>query len=123
MSQQQEPQRDGGPVLAGFIERRTKGVAGPPALLLRVWCGWCCTWHTHGLANAEPGDYTHRVGHCYAPDSEYNASGYWIFVTKTRFSRARTLVRKATTNQRYAIQDGRISTAVQRLRDQPLPIG
>ncbi|CAL9621315.1 hypothetical protein SUDANB6_05869 [Streptomyces sp. enrichment culture] len=32
-------------------------------------------------------------------------------------------IRDATTAQRFAIQDGRISEAVQRLRDQPLPIG
>jgi hypothetical protein len=123
MSQQQEPQRDGGPVLAGFIERRTKGVAGPPAMLLRVWCRWCCTWHTHGLADGKPGDHTDRSAHCTAPDSGYRKTGYTIRITDVPFSTARKTVRQATLAQRAAIGSGRISDAVQRLRDQPQPVG
>lgn len=115
--------KDGVPVLAGFIERRTKGVAGPPAMLLRVWCRWCCRWHEHGLADSGPGDYTHRTAHCYAPDSQYGDTGYWILVTDTPFSTPRKAIREASLAQRAAISGGRISEAVQRLRDQPRPIG
>ncbi|MER7720846.1 hypothetical protein ABTX99_28535 [Streptomyces flaveolus] len=119
----QSPPNDGTPVVAGFIEECAHGVAGPPVMLLKVWCRWCCRWHEHGLADANPGDYVHRVAHCYAPDSEYDQAGYWILVTNTPYSTPRKTMRQASTSQRYAIQDGRISDAVQRLRDQPLPIG
>lgn len=109
--------KDGIPVVAGFIETHDQGHS------LRVWCRWCCTWHDHGLADANPGDYTHRVGHCYAPDSTYNRAGYWILVTDTPYSIPRKTMRQASTSQRAAIMDGRISAAVQRLRGQQLPIG
>lgn len=111
------------PVLPGFIERRTAGVAGPPAMLLRVWCRWCCRFHEHGLAGHKVGDTTHRIAHCYAPDSEYEDRGYNIRVTDVAFSTARKSVRSATTAQRAAISSGRISEAVQRLRDQTGPVG
>lgn len=116
-----EPQHDGQPLLDGFIERRTKGVAGPPAMLLRVWCRWCCRWHTHGLADGKPGQITHRSAHCTARDGSY--SSYYIRITSTPFGRARKTIRQASTAQRAAIGRGRISVAVQRLRDQPLPVG
>lgn len=113
--------RDNTPVLPGFIERRTKGVAGPPAMLLHVWCRWCCRFHEHGLADLQAGDTTHRVAHCYAPDSEYDDSGYSIHVTDIPYSTARRRVRSATAAQRAAIRAGRISEAVQQLRDQEPP--
>lgn len=109
--------KDGIPVVTGFIEEHNQGHS------LRVWCRWCCRWHEHGLAAANAGDYVHRVAHCYAPDSEYGQGGYWILVTDTPYSVPRKTMRQASTSQRYAIQDGRISAAVQRLRDQPLPVG
>lgn len=90
-------------------------------MLLRVWCRWCCRFHEHGLAGLKPGDTTHRVAHCYAPDSEYDDLGYNIRVTDVPFSTARKSVRTASTVQRAAIQDGRISEAVQKLRDQTPP--
>lgn len=114
-------EKDGVPVLAGFIERRTKNVAGPPAMLLRVWCRWCCRWHEHGLGGSAVGDYTHRVAHCYAPDSPYDKAGYWILVSAASFASRRKGMRAATVYQRSAIRSGRISEAVQRLRDQPTP--
>jgi hypothetical protein len=116
-------QRDGRPVLAAYIERRTRGVAGPPAMLLRAWCKWCCRWHEHGLGESGVGDYTHRTAHCSAPDSSYDATGYYLLVTDTPFSAIRTAVKQATVRQRSAIRAGRISPAVQRLRDQPQPRG
>lgn len=116
-----EPLHDGVPVLAGFIERRTKGVAGPPALLLRVWCRWCCRWHEHGLADGKPGDVTDRSAHCTAPDSTYRKTGYAIRITDVSFSAARKTIRQATLAQRAAISSGRISAAVHRLREQPIP--
>jgi hypothetical protein len=116
-------ERDGVPVVAGFIEECSEGIVGPPVMLLKVWCRWCCCWHEHGLADATPGDHVHRIAHCYAPDSEYEHGGYWILVTDTPYSVPRKTMRQATSAQRSAIRDGRISEAVQRLRDQPQPIG
>jgi hypothetical protein len=118
-----EQKRDGIPVLAGFIERRTAGVAGPPAMLLRVWCRWCCRFHEHGLADGKPGDYADRSAHCTAPDSTYRDTGYVIRITDVPFSTAKKTVRQATLAQRAAISSGRISAAVQRLRDQEHPAG
>lgn len=109
------------PVLPGFIERRTAGVVGPPAMLLHVWCRWCCRWHQHGLADGKPGDITYRVAHCTAPDSAYDDTGYQIRISARSFSAASKDVRKASLAQRSAISTGRISPAVQRLRDQPEP--
>lgn len=109
------------PVLPGFVEKRTTGVAGPPAMLLRVWCRWCCRFHEHGLADGKPGDVTDRSAHCYAPDSPYKATGYQIRITSTSYTAAKKTVRQATMNQRANIQHGRISDAVQRLREQPAP--
>lgn len=111
------------PTLPGFIERRTAGVAGPPAMLLHVWCRWCCRFHEHGLAGLKAGDTTHRVAHCTTPDSEYEERGYNIRVSDVAFSTARRSVRSATTAQRVALSSGRITEAVQRLRDQPGPVG
>ncbi|WP_331719512.1 hypothetical protein OG693_39795 (plasmid) [Streptomyces sp. NBC_01259] len=116
-------QREGVPVLPAYIERRTRGVAGPPAMLLRVWCKWCCRWHEHGLGGSGVGDYTDRSAHCTAPDSPYTATGYHLLVTDTPFSAIRTAMKQATIRQRSAIRAGRISTAVQRLRNQPQPRG
>lgn len=110
-------ERDGVPVVAGFIEEHNQGYS------VRVWCRWCCCWHEHGLADASPGDYTHRIAHCYAPDSEYERAGYWVLVTDTPFSVHRKTMKAATVRQRSAIRAGRISDAVQSLRDQPRPIG
>lgn len=116
-----ERQHGGTPVLAGFIERRTQGVAGPPAMLLRAWCRWCCDWHGHGLAGTAVGDYADRAAHCYAPDSQYKETGYHIMVTDTPFSTVRKTMKAATAHQTRAIWQGRINEAVQRLRDQPPP--
>jgi hypothetical protein len=112
-----DPQHDGLPVLDGFIENHRQGAS------LRVWCRWCCCWHIHGLADAKPGDYIHRVAHCYAPDSTYDDTGYYIRVTGTPFSAVRNSVRQVSSTQRWAMQDGRVSVAVQRLREQPRPVG
>lgn len=109
------------PTLPGYIERRTEGVAGPPAMLLHVWCRWCVRFHEHGLADLKPGDTTHRTAHCIAPDSEYDATGYNIRVTDIPYSTARKSVRSATAAQRSVIRSGRISEAVQKLRDQEPP--
>lgn len=113
---QTEPQHDAKPVLAGYIERHSEGTD------LRVWCRWCCHWHTHGLTLGV-GDYEDRSAHCYAPDSPYKETGYLIHVTDTPFSAIRRVMKKATVAQRAAISVGRISPAVQRLREQPRPAG
>ena len=115
------PAEAGSPVLPGYIERRTRGVAGPAALLLRVWCCWCCSWHTQGLAGATPGDVTDRAAHCFAPDSPYEQTGYRIRVTAAPFFTVRSTLQQATRNQRATIRRGRVSAAVQRLRDQSAP--
>jgi hypothetical protein len=118
--------RENTPTLPGFIEERTEGVAGPPAMLLRVWCRWCCRWHTHGYTGTKVGDTTLNVGgggHCLAPDSPYKDAGYTIRVSGTPFSAVRKTVRSATAAQERAIRDGRISAAIQQLRDQEPPTG
>ena len=109
------------PVLPGFIEERTEGVAGPPAMLLRVWCRWCCIWHTHGYTGTKVGETTDRAAHCIAPDSPYKRTGYNVLVSGTPFSAVAKTMRKATPAQARAIRDGRISEAVQKLRDQAPP--
>lgn len=43
---------------------------------LRVWCRYCCLWHTHG-GGAQPGDADgHRVAHCRTLRSPYRDTGY-----------------------------------------------
>ncbi|GEK04451.1 hypothetical protein [Streptomyces sp. 1-11] len=100
------------PVLPSFLEPHAHGHS------LRVWCRWCCDWHSHGHDDTPVGDTTHRGAHCYAPDSEYNETDYWIRVTGIPFSTARKTIRTATAAQQRAIRDGRISEAVQQLRAQ-----
>lgn len=115
------PQPNGAPVLPGFIEKRTEGVAGPPAMLLRVWCRWCCRWHTHGYTGTPVGNTTDRTSHCYAPDSAYK-TGYDIRVSGTPFTEVCKTMRAATAAQERAIREGRITEAVQKLRDQVGPV-
>jgi hypothetical protein len=109
-------ERNGKPVVAGFIEQHSEGTD------LRVWCRWCCNWHTHGLTLGV-GDYEDRSAHCYAPDSPFKRTGYVILVTDTPFSTMRRLMRTASVAQRAAISAGRLTAAVQRLREQPVPVG
>lgn len=106
-------QRDGVPVLPGFIDQRAR------AADLRVWCRWCCHWHTHGAVPA--GTVVHRLAHCYAPDSAYRQSGYWIDVSDRPYREVAKSVRPATAAQQRAMCGGRVSGAVQRLRNQPPP--
>lgn len=105
--------RDGVPVLPGFIDQRAR------AADLRVWCLWCCHWHTHGAVPV--GTVVHRLAHCYAPDSAYRQGGYWIDVSSRPYREVAKSVRPATAAQQRAMCGGRVSSAVQRLRDQPPP--
>jgi hypothetical protein len=114
---QTEPQHNGKPALAGYVQQHTQGTS------LRVWCRWCCRWHTHGLADSHVGHFTHRSADCTALDSPYKDGGYYVLVTDTPFSVIRPAMKAATTAQQAAISTGRISAAVQRLRDQPIPAG
>ncbi|MET7514045.1 hypothetical protein ABZS88_11295 [Streptomyces sp. NPDC005480] len=105
--------RDGTPVLFGYIDQRGQYAD------LRVWCRWCCHWHTHG---AQPvGTTTHRVAHCFAPDSAYQRGGYWIEVTATEYAAVANTIKAANAAQQRALCAGRVSDAVRRLRDQPSP--
>ncbi|MFK4107502.1 hypothetical protein [Streptomyces sp. NPDC002176] len=104
------------PTLGGYIQHHAHGSS------LHVWCSWCCQWHEHGLAGAKVGDIVHRIAHCYADDSTYRRTGYRIVIVKTPFSEVSKSMRTATSSQRQAIQDGRSSEAVRKLRDQRLPI-
>lgn len=105
-----QPLRDGIPVLPGYIDQRGQYAD------LRVWCRWCCHWHTHGAQLV--GTTAHRIAHCYAPDSEYRATGYRIEVHPVPYSSVVGSVRSATAAQRRAMAVGRISDAVRRLREQ-----
>jgi hypothetical protein len=114
------------PTVPGFIEERTEGVAGPPAMLLRVWCRWCCRWHVHGYTGTPVGDTTLDLGgggHCLAPDSPYQQTGYIVRVSGTPFSAVRKTMRSATATEERAIREGRITEDVQKLRDQEPPTG
>lgn len=104
-------------VLPGHLEPH------PGGDLLRVWCRWCCIWHQHGAAGEGPGHLTHRVAHCWAPDSPYQDSGYQILISPVSYATAKKEVRSATPAQQRAIREGRITAAVQRLRDQSPPQG
>lgn len=106
------------PVLPGFIQDHDSGQQ-----TLRVWCRWCCIWHEHGYTGTAIGDTTHRGAHCNAPDSKYSETDYWIRVSGTPFPTVQKSIRTATVAQRQAIRDGRISDAVQQLRDQEPPVG
>ncbi|MER6548478.1 hypothetical protein [Streptomyces sp. NPDC001250] len=55
------------------------------------------------------------------PDSEYE-TGYDIRVSGTPFAEVRKTMRSATAAQARAIREGRITEAVQKLRDQPGPV-
>lgn len=103
-------------VLPGFIQEHDRGVP-----TVRAWCRWCLEFHEHGLAGTPVGDTMHRVAHCSAPDSEYTDSDYWIRVTGTPYEAVRTSVRRPTAAQREALRGGRITAAIQALRDQPGP--
>lgn len=105
-------EKDGVPVLHGFPERHARGTS------LRVWCLWCCDWHIHGQGGDPVGTFTHRIAHCWAPDSAYKRGGYWIEITDTAYSAVKSTVRTATRAQQRALCDGRISDAVRRLRTQ-----
>ncbi|MGW2226823.1 hypothetical protein [Streptomyces formicae] len=105
--------KDGIPVLFGYIEHRGNLAD------LRVWCRWCCHWHTRGEQPVSV--VTHRIAHCFTPDSPYREGGYWIDVIDTPFSTVSGLVRSATSAQQRAMCAGRISPAINRLRAQPAP--
>jgi hypothetical protein len=105
--------RQGRHVLPGFLQPHPAGV------VLRVWCRWCCVWHLHHTAEEPPGDVTEHQARCYAPDSPYRT--YLVRVSPVPFEEAAEGVVVATMAQRWAIGAGLVSSAVQRLRDQPGP--
>lgn len=105
------------PTLTGLIH------APGPTALLTVWCRWCCDWHAHGLADGLPGDTTHRTAHCWAPDSPYKKTGYYILISDTPWSTFERSYKTANRVQQACILDGRITTGIERLRNQPTLIG
>lgn len=112
-----KPQRliGGIPVLPGYIQD-----AGTKFANLRVWCRWCCHWHTHGVT-VPVGETTHRVAHCHATDSPFQDTGYWIEVTGVDYADVARTVKTATAAQQRAMSVGRITDGIRRLRAQPAP--
>lgn len=111
-----QPADDSTRVLSGFIQEHDHGVP-----TVRVWCRWCLEFHEFGLAGTTVGDTMQRTPHCSAPDSEYKNADYRIRVTSTSYEAVRTSVRRPTGAQREALRAGRITAAIQALRDQPGP--
>lgn len=97
---------------------------------LKVWCRWCCEWHTHSHEGYAAGHVTNRVAHCRTPGNPnlvpsppYPVSeGYWIEVQAAPFSEVEKLVKESTTAQRRAMarQGYEPTDAVRRLRAQRL---
>lgn len=105
---------DSYPLVAGFLHRQEQG------LRLRVWCLFCCVWHTHG--DDPVGSVEHRVAHCYAPDSEYKLNGgYMIQVSSRSFTAVSKQVKAASPAQQEDIRAGRITAAIAQLRAQVPP--
>lgn len=102
------------PLVAGFLHRQGQQVR------LRVWCLFCCVWHTHG--DDPVGSVEHRTAHCFAPDSEYRqGGGYLVQVSRRSFAQVSGLVKEATPQQREQIQRGEITEAIAKLRAQTPP--
>ncbi|MFG3586588.1 hypothetical protein [Streptomyces sp. NPDC047990] len=107
------------PTLYGFL-----GVQpGEPAALRQAfaWCPWCATWHRHGDQDSQPGDILHRYPHC-TSDGPYKATGYLVAVTNIPLREVYGQMRRASDIQLAAIGDGRVTSAIERLRAQVLPI-
>lgn len=89
--------------------------------VLRVWCDWCCVWHSHGVpCDVSAGTVTYRLPHCYAPDSPYRRSGcdYGIRVSAVPFEDVERSVRRVSSSQERVIREGRCTPGVRRLREQ-----
>lgn len=106
---------DGRPLLAGYLKPMPRGVT-----LLKVWCRWCCDWHTHGAADRGPGETTMRAPHCYAPDG-YQVT-YTIRISDVPFLAVSHIPAVATAAQARAIRHGERTDSVKRLRLQPEPV-
>ncbi|MCX4578142.1 hypothetical protein OHB41_34130 [Streptomyces sp. NBC_01571] len=107
------------PTLYGFLGKRP----GEPAAFAQVfaWCPWCAGWHRHGDATNKPGDVLHRYPHCICR-GPWEATGYLIAVTNLPLAKVWGRMRRASDAQRQAIGDGRVTSAIERLRRQPLPM-
>ncbi|MEU5094923.1 hypothetical protein [Streptomyces sp. NPDC020996] len=108
------------PLLLGFLGRRPIDPAGWRHVC--VWCSWCATWHAHGDMKTGPGHVLHRASHCHVPDGPYQGHGYRIVVTTEPLANVYRLMKQATPKQLDAMQEGRTSPAIERLRAQTLPI-
>lgn len=105
------------PKLPGFLQNKdTKRE------VIRVWCSHCCIWHTHGSATDDPERGAgHRRPHCGDRQSPYAETGYTIVTSDKMFEEVKKTMKTATTNQRWVIRDGRITSAIEQLRRQTPP--
>lgn len=103
------------PTLVGYLE------PGRQVVHVRVWCDWCCIWHTHGAGTDGTHGDGHRVAHCGTPDSPYYDSGYTIAVSSVPFADVEKAVRQASAGQQAIIRDRRVTPAITRLRGQTNP--
>ena len=108
------------PVLHGFI-----GDAGTRNERVYVWCAWCCDWHCHGTRNDEKLGDGHRVAHCYVASrqSPYHRTGYVIVTCREPFEQVRKTMKKMSNTQRWVVENGRMTPAIDRLRAQEQPQG
>lgn len=104
------------PVLTGFLDGRHW--RSRTTCRLRVWCDFCCIWHTHGIECSRVGGMADRVAHCVSARSPYRITGIAIDISDIPFARVRDSVREANTHQQWIINDGRSTVAIERLREQ-----
>jgi hypothetical protein len=83
-----DERQDSNPIIPRFLHCQEQ------RLRPRVWCLYCCAWHTH---SAEPlGSIEHRVAHCYAPESDYRLKGgYMIQVSSRSYPEVSKLVKRS----------------------------
>ncbi|MFD0434750.1 hypothetical protein [Streptomyces chartreusis] len=104
--------------LYGFIGREPGGTTTD----VKAWCPWCARFHSHGDSSSKPGDVLHRFPHCPGRDNPYREYGYLIAVTNIPYGTVRGRMRKSSQKQWQTIQDGGTSPAIERLREQQLPL-
>ncbi|MFF5759655.1 hypothetical protein ACFY7A_30005 [Streptomyces longwoodensis] len=105
------------PTLYGFLGK----APGTSFVQVYAWCPHCANWHRHGDDTNRAGDVLHRYAHC-GQHGPYRKTGYLITVTSTPLAEVWGRMRRASPAQRDAISEGRSTSAIERLRRQPLPM-
>ncbi|MET7738252.1 hypothetical protein ABZT02_44295 [Streptomyces sp. NPDC005402] len=75
------------PLITGILDPHPDG----PHLCVK--CMWCRTWHSAPTADMTPGQTTHLVARCTAPNSPYLESGYSVKIISRRTQRSRSCAR------------------------------